>query len=148
MIDVRRAESHERERVENLLADAGLLALPGWMRLANLLVAIEDDGEVVGAVALEVRGRRGLLRSAVVAPEHRARRVGSGLVHAAIARASELGLRDLYLLTENATPFFERFGFRTIARSDVPEEIQRTSSYAEECADSANVLCLELDTRL
>ncbi len=148
MIDIRRAQQDDLERVSALLAEAELLELPDWMRLANLLVAIGDDGEVVGAVALEVRARRGLLRSAVVDPEHRERGVGSGLVHATIARASELGLRELYLLTENAAAFFERFGFDSIERDDVPQEIRRTSSFVKECPESAAVLCLELETRL
>ena len=148
MIDIRRTQRDERERVAALLAQAELLALPDWMRLANLLVAIGDNGEVVGAIALEVRARRGLVLSAVVDPEHRRRGVGSGLVHAAISRASELGLRELYLVTENAAGFFERFGFRSIDRDDVPDEIRRTSSFAEDCPEGAAALCLELETRL
>ena len=148
MIDIRRAHRDERDRISALLAAAELLELPKWLRLANLLVAVEDDGEVVGAVALEVRARRGLLRSVVVDSNHRRSGVGSGLVHGVLSRASELGLRDLYLLTENEAPFFERFGFREVAREEVPREIQRTSSFAEECPESAVVLCRALETRL
>lgn len=118
------------------------------MRLANLLVAIGDDGSIVGAIGLEVHARRGLVRSAVVAEDQRARGVGSELMHGVIARASELGLRELFLLTETAAPFFSRFGFEEVARSSVPPEIRRSSSFAAECPETAVVLCLELETRI
>jgi amino-acid N-acetyltransferase len=134
--------------VAELLNKAALLALPEWMRLANLLVAIEDDGSIVGAIGLEVHARRGLVRSVVVAEEQRASGVGSELMHGLIARANELGLRELFLLTETAAAFFVGFGFQEVERSKVPEEIRRTSSFANECPDGAAVLCLELETRI
>lgn len=147
-MDIRRAEPDEREIVGDLLARADLLALPPWMRLANLLVAIGDDGRVVGAIGLEVHARRGLVRSAVVAESQRTRGVGSELMHGVIARASELGLRELFLLTETAAPFFSRFGFQEVERANVPDEIRRSSLFADECPESAAVLCLELETRI
>ncbi len=148
MIDIRRAEDSDRTHVQALLAADDLPAVPEWMRLANLLVAVEEDGSVVGAIGLEVHQRRGLIRSAVVSPEVRNQGVGSELAYGAIARANELGLREIFLLTETAARFFTRFGFREVSRSSVPDEVRRTSAFAKECPETATVLCLELEVRL
>ena len=148
MTDIRRAEHSDRASVQELLTAADLLVLPQWMRLANILVAVDEDGAVVGAIGLEVHQRRGLIRSAVVSAEIRNRGVGSELVYGAITRANELGLREIFVLTETAAPFFARFGFREVSRSSVPDEIRRTSSFAKECPETAAVLRLELEVRL
>ena len=143
----RKALGSNLGEVNSLLEANDLPPLPRGFPLANVLVAL--DGEtVVGAVALEVASRRGLLRSAIVAQDHRRRGVGGSLVRSAISRAHELGLRELYLLTENAAAFFTSLGFADLPRDQVPREIQATREYREQCPESARVMCLPLSTRL
>lgn len=133
--------------VAALLAAAGLPALPHGQPLSNLLVAIEG-GTVVGAIALEVIVRFGLLRSVAVDEAHRGAGLGGRLVSSMVARAHELGLRDLYLLTEDAADFFAKRGFEGIERESVPSELRASRPFREECAESARAMRLPLQTRL
>jgi len=143
----RRARREELERIDELLEAASLPALPSNVHLANVVVATRDE-EVVGAIALEVVGRYGLLNSSVVAPEHRRTGVGKRLVQTVLARVSELGLREVYLLTEDASAFFERHGFRKVSRERVPGEIRTTRKFRDQGPDTADVMCLRLESRL
>ena len=145
-MDTRRATRQDCERIRALLEESGLPALPSNIPLSNVIVAL-DGVEVVGGIALEVRARSGLLRCAIVSPDHRRKRVGASLVRSLIARAHELGLCDLYLLTEDASEFFAAVGFAPIDRSEVPGEIRATREYKEQFPESAAVMRLPLATR-
>ena len=99
---------------------------------------------MLGAMALEVRGLRGALRSAVVAPDHRRQGVGTSLLHSLLARAHELSLRQLYLIPGDASEFFTRFGFQPLDPAALPSEIRSLLNLKEERADKAAVLCADL----
>ena len=94
LMQIRRASPEDRDEVASLLGQADLPALPPCFPLTNLAVALENSS-VVGAVALTVIGRVGLLRSAAVAPSHARQGVGTSLIQNLLARAHELGLREL-----------------------------------------------------
>ncbi len=145
-MDTRRATQQDLERIRALLEESGLPALPSNVPLSNVMVAL-DGAEAVGGIALEVHARSGLLQSAVVSTDYRRKRVGASLVQSIIARAHELGLCDLYLLTEDASEFFAAVGFASIDRSEVPSEIRATREYKEQCSESASVMKLSLATR-
>lgn len=143
---IRRATREDLGPVAALIEAAGLPPLPHSPTLANLLVALGEDA-VVGTIYLEVVGLRGLVRSAVVAPSHARRGIGTSLMQSLVARAHELSLRELYLLTENGKAFFARAGFEPVPREVVPSEIRSTREYREQCLESATVMRLKLATR-
>jgi amino-acid N-acetyltransferase len=145
-MEIVRATREEVAAVDALLQSCALPPLPPAIPLSNLLVA-RDDGALVGAIALTVAGRRGLLRSLVVAAERRGAGLGAALVSSLLSRAHELGLRDLHLLTENAADFFERQGFDAVSRDVVPQEIRETREFREQCPESAQAMRLRLSTR-
>ena len=145
-MDTRRATQRDLECIGSLHEESGLPALPSNIPLSNVIVAL-DGNQAVGGMALEVCARSGLLRSAVVSQAQRRKGVGTSLVQSIIARAHELGLCDLYLLTEHASEFFAAVGFATIDRSEVPGEIRATREYKEQCPESALVMKLSLATR-
>jgi len=147
MTETSKAARKDLDAICALLEANRLPALPGEIPLSNVLVVL-GDGSVVGAIALEVACRRGLLHSAVVAPSHQGKGIGTSLVASLVARAHELGLRALYLVTGDASDFFARSGFSAVERTEVPREIQATRQYREQCSDSAAVMCLPLSTRL
>lgn len=98
--------------VTRLLSDPGL-----W----RVLVA-ESDGEVVGvavlswAFSLEQGGRSAWLDEIFVAPEHRGRGIGAGLLDAACEAASQGGACAIDLEVEaghdRVATLYERRGFR------------------------------------
>jgi glyoxylase I family protein len=108
-------------------------------RLADFL-GIFADGRLLASGGLEVRGREALLRSLVAHPSVRGRGFGSLLVAGLEARARRLGVRDLYLLTEDAGAYFERLGYRRARRADAPEAIAHTAQFAALCSGSAALL--------
>ena len=145
-MDTRRATQRDLERIRSLHQESGLPELPSSFPLSNVIVVL-DGREAVGGIALEVCARSGLLRSAIVSQDRRRKGVGTSLVQSIIARAHELGLCDLYLLTEGASEFFATAGFETIDRSEVPLEIRATREYKQPSAESALVMKLSLATR-
>jgi N-acetylglutamate synthase-like GNAT family acetyltransferase len=145
-MDIRRLTPDGLRQVAALIDAAGLPALPQGLPLSNVLVAL-GDGAVIGVVAMEVVGLRGLVRSVVVEPENTGRGVGSSLLRSLVARAQELSLRELYLITEDAQEFFSKAGFEAVPRDDVPGEIRSTLEHREQCPEDATVMRLRLIAR-
>ncbi len=145
-LETRQAVRLELPQVDALLEAAGLPPVPSWLPLANLLVG-HDGGEVVGAIGLEVCALHGLVRSLVVAPSHARGGLGSSLLEGLVARAHELSLRDLYLLTEDADGFFAKLGFEAVERAEVPSGIRSTREFREQCSESARVMRRPLASR-
>ena len=110
--------------------------------VAGMLVA-RDRGTVIGSATVEVYGRGALLRSVVVAPARQGERLGQRLTDAALELARARGVERVYLLTETASPFFARLGFRKIDRSDVDPAVTRWKEFRGVCPETATVMLLE-----
>ena len=83
----------------------------------------ELDGEVVGCGALHVLWEDlGEIRTVAVHPRAVGQGVGHAIVAALIARARELGLRRLFVLTFEEE-FFGRHGFTEIDGTPVPPDV-------------------------
>lgn len=110
----------------------------GVHSLAQFLVArVEGATGLVAAVGIEAVMPSGLLRSLVVADTQRGLGLGAKLLEAVEARARELGIEELILLTTSAEPFFVRHGYARIARADAPLGLRATSEFASLCPASA-----------
>jgi N-acetylglutamate synthase-like GNAT family acetyltransferase len=92
----------------------------------------DDDSPLATATVTPLENGWGLLRSVAVDPSQRGRGLGALAVAAAAARARGGGVRTLALFTESAAPFFERLGFRSAGRDDLPASV-RSSRQAGEC---------------
>ena len=97
-------------------------------------------GEIVGTVGLENYGESGLLRSLCVRADRRSEGIGSTLVSAVEAAAFARGVRDLYLLTFSAAPYFENQQFVEVARDRVPAAIRGTAQFRSLCPASATCM--------
>lgn len=126
-------------RVEALLTGAQL-PLDGVAQALGAFVVAEHDGALVGVAGLEVCCDNALLRSVAVAPEWRARGLGRQLVTRVIADAESRGIRGLYLLTTTAEHYFPSFGFATVARDQVPDDVRATREFSGACPASATVM--------
>jgi N-acetylglutamate synthase-like GNAT family acetyltransferase len=146
-LDIRRATREELGEIDALLAASGRPPLPPRVSLANVLVGREADC-VIGVVALEVVARRGLTLWAAVAADHAAEKVLTSLMHSLIARAQELGLREIYALTGNSLDLLAPFGFAPISPGTVPKEVRFMPCYPKQSEAASQILRLELETRL
>ena len=140
---VRPARPDDLPRVERLLLEAAL-PLDGVAEALPGFVVAEHDGDLVGVAGLEVCCDNALLRSVAVAPAWRSRGLGRQLVTRAISEAEARGIRALYLLTMTAEHYFPSFGFRTVARDDVPADVRATGEFRDACPASATVMARPL----
>ena len=126
--------------IERLLT-ASHLPLDGVPEALASFVVAEANDEIVGVAGLEACCDNALLRSVAVADGWRSRGVGRALVERVIAEAEARRIHALYLLTTTAERYFPSFGFRKVARDDVPADIRETAEFRGACPASATVMC-------
>lgn len=143
MPQLRTAAPDDLAAVERLLADAAL-PTDGVARHFGDFIVADEQAEVVGAIGFEVYADAALLRSAVVAPAHRGKRLGHSLVERLIGEASVRDIDTLYLLTTTAQPFFAGFGFEVLPREQVPTLVKSSVEFRGACPDSAVAMRLFL----
>src|SRR5690606_13505311 len=100
----------------------------------------EADGQVVGAVGMELFGDAALLRSLVVDAAGRGTGVGGALVEAIEQRAVASGAVTLSLLTQTAEPFFAHRGWTAVPRDALPAGVQRSAEFRSLCPASATAM--------
>lgn len=144
---IRNATSADLSAVETLLSVSDL-PLDGVRDNFSTFIVAEDEGAVAGAVGLEQFGSVALLRSAVVAPEHRGSGIGQRLVEQLLTRAEQAGIEEIYLLTTTAEKYFPRFGFRLTTRSAVPEAVKASAEFQGACPDTAIVMTRRVGTAI
>lgn len=132
----------ELDEVLALLASVGLLGDRVPDHLDGFLIA-REEGRLVATAGLEDHGAAGILRSVAVAPGCRGRGVAATLVRAIIGRSRAKGHEALYLLTNAAGPYFERFGFQRVEREQVRPEALASKQFAEKACEQSAVMVLE-----
>ena len=142
---VRAAAPTDLAAVERLLMASGL-PLEGVQEALSDFVVAEAGEDVVGVAGLEVCCDNALLRSVAVLPEWRSHGLGRALMTRVISDAEARGIRALYLLTTTAERYFPTFGFREIARDNVPADVRETAEFKTACPASAVVMCRECAT--
>lgn len=135
-IDISRANSKNREAIVSLLQSAGLPVEDLPQELQHFFTAT-DNTYIVGAIGLETYERNGLLRSLVVKPEYRKMKIAAGLISELEKLARNLGLQNIYLLTETAQGYFSTSGYETIARDLAPETLKQSAEFSHVCPGSA-----------
>ncbi|MGL5446342.1 MAG: arsenic resistance N-acetyltransferase ArsN2 [Rhabdaerophilum sp.] len=99
-----------------------------------------------GIVGLEPLGSIGLLRSLAVLESARGSGCGQALVARIEQHAQELGLQELYLLTNTAARFFETLGYEQAGRESAPEALRQTTEFSSICPASATLMRKALNT--
>ena len=140
---LRRARQYDLDPVIELLV-ASKLPTDGVPEAISNFVVAEGSKGIVGAVGLEVYGRYGLLRSAVVASAWQGYGVGRALVGEILSQARIRAIDTLFLLTTTAENYFPSFGFVRIDRDEVPAELNESAELRGACPSSATVMRLEL----
>ena len=107
--------------------------LPG----KQLFVVAEADKQLVGCAGLELYGEKGLFRSLAVRKVNRNMKTGRNLLDVVIALSRENAVKQLYLLTTTADLYFNRMGWQTIERTEVPEELRATTEFLSVCPSTA-----------
>lgn len=140
------AQAGDRARVADLLTKAGLPAEDFAGHLTRFTLAW-DGNHLIGAIGLEAYPPSGLLRSLVVSEEYRSIGLGSELLSLIEAKARELGIGSLYLLTTTAETFFGSRGYCRIDRREAPPAIAATAEFESLCPATAIFMVRELPAR-
>ncbi len=141
---VDRFQSEDQAAVLRLLTDNGLPTAGLVDHLGTAVVARLDEC-VVACAALEFYPDGALLRSVAVQETLRGSGLGHQVVRAALDLARQRGATSVYLLTTTAEGFFPRFGFRPIARANVPPGVRMSVEFQSACPASAVVLAKDVD---
>ena len=116
------------------------LPLDGLREHPQHMFVARTGNRIVGCASMERHGDAALLRTVAVDAEYRHFGVGADLTRAALGFVERLGLSSVYLLTTTAERYFQRFGFETLDRTDVPTSVQRSTEFAHACPTSAFVM--------
>ena len=111
--------------------------------LSTTLIARKGK-EIVGSSALELYQELALLRSVAVKPSYQRLGLGQRLTKAVLDLAKQNKITNVYLLTETASVFFSKLGFKPIPRSDVPEKVQRSVEFTTLCPVTATAMTMPL----
>jgi amino-acid N-acetyltransferase len=125
--------------------DAGRLPMDDLREHLRTTLVARDAAGIIGCVALEPYGSMALLRSLAVTPSSRGHGMGQHLTRAALDLARERRVTTVYLLTTTAADFFARhFGFRPIARTEVPDAVRQSVQFVSACPQSAQPMVREI----
>lgn len=130
------AEARHGEAVKEMLRNEKLPVSDLPADLKNFYIAT-DNGSVIGSIGLETYDEFGFLRSLVVKPEYRTRKIAGELVKKLEEHAQQAGLGAIYLLTETASAYFQQKGFTIIKRDEMPSVLQQSSEFTHTCPQSA-----------
>jgi arsenate reductase len=97
-------------------------------------------GVHIGYGGFERYGSDALVRSIVVASEYRGMGIGRNLLAVLLRDAFNAGARTAWLLTTNASSFFEKTGFRAVKRETAPPTILMTRQACTLCPSSAAIM--------
>jgi len=128
--------------IATMLQHGGLLTGAARERLGRTVVAETDDRAVIATAAWELVGDAALLRSVAVDPEHQRSGSGTLIVAGALRRIVQSGIREVWLGTKEAEPFFAGCGFARVPREEVPDAILDHPQIARECPTDASLMRL------
>jgi phosphoglycolate/pyridoxal phosphate phosphatase family enzyme len=140
---VRQAAGPDLPTIATLLHDGGLPAGSARERVGRTVVA-ELDRTVLATAAWEALDGPALLRSVATSPKARGHGLGVHVVAGALRGIHRAGLRDVYLVTQDAERFFGRCGFTTVPREEMPNAVARHPQVARECPSTAPVMRMRL----
>lgn len=140
-ITIAPATAADLASIKALLEASGLPTAGVDDHWKTFLVARDGDA-IVGCGGAEAYQFAALIRSIAVAPEHRSKGLGRRLVRQLLDRLASRGLREFYLLTTDAEPYFRKRGFKPIDRDEVHPQLLSSREFQDACPDSA--ICMRL----
>lgn len=131
---IKSAESTDLQQIVSFLRANGLPTVGVEKCYSNFVIETDERGVWYGIAGLELYGQSALLRS--VAVDESSRRMGHGkaLVDAVLSNARHNGVCNVYLLTDNASKYFESLGFALVDREDIDGAVKASPEFGACCA--------------
>lgn len=128
----------------SLLSHAGLPTADLDANQIGEFLAIPGHRGILGLIGLQRFGPCALLRSLVINERARGCGLGARLVAAVEANAVAQRIEEFWLLTIDASAFFERLGYSIANRDAAPESIAATREFTDLCPDDAVLMTKRL----
>jgi len=144
-IKYREVEELDIQSIRELICSSGLPSSDVDGKAQKMFVA-EFDQKIVAVGGIEIHGGIALVRSIAVAPEYRKSGIASNIYQLLEQYARSSEVEGLYLITESAMEYFQKFGFTELERETAPCLIKQTSQFSELCPSSATVMFKALST--
>jgi N-acetylglutamate synthase-like GNAT family acetyltransferase/protein-tyrosine-phosphatase len=122
------ASGGDLDAIKRLLVGALLPSRDVGEGRQRFIVATEA-GRLIGCAGLQVAGQDGLVRSMAVHWTRRNAGLGSKLHERLLFEALLAGVKTLYVVTTTAEDFFAGHGFKKVAASAVPLELQASEEF-------------------
>jgi N-acetylglutamate synthase-like GNAT family acetyltransferase/protein-tyrosine-phosphatase len=122
------ASGGDLDAIKRLLVSALLPSRDVGEGRQRFIVATEG-GRLLGCAGLQVAGQAGLVRSMAVHWTRRNAGLGSRLHRRLLFEAILADVRTLYVVTTTAEDFFAGHGFRKVAASEVPLDLQASDEF-------------------
>ncbi len=106
----------------------------------KLLYILLEGEKPIGTAGLEIFDDCALLRSVSVVKEEQGKGYGKIINDEIEKFVKESGINCMYLLTTTAKDFFDRQGYCSIKREEIPEAIKQTAEFTSLCPSSAVVM--------
>ena len=132
MLEVNKLNEQEREELKHLLS-SNQLCFNDIGEHGVHLFGVNLRDEHVGFFGYELFDNLALFRSMVVVPEARNKGYGTLIWQQANKKLVAEGVKEVYLLTSTAAPFFSKQGFTEVPRASAPEAISATTEFKEFC---------------
>lgn len=135
-LQLKHAGKDDLPLIKDLLLKENLPASDIVLDIIHIFLFYENK-KLVGITGLENFKKFGLLRSVVAVDEYKGKGKGKTMCKLTMEKASSMGVKELYLLTETAENFFKSLGFETIDREEAPGFIKSTTEFKNLCPASA-----------
>ncbi len=142
MVTITKAESIHLQEVEKLLLTVNLPIEGVKENFSNFFIA-KKQNMILGVAGIEIYEEVGLLRSVAIKPSSQKQGIGQMMVNKIEEFAIKEGVKNLYLLTDTAEPFFLRLNYQKIPRDRTDSRIKQTLEFTTICT-SATVMVKEL----
>ena len=143
MVAITKAESIHLQEVEKLLLTVNLPIEGVKENFSNFFIA-KKQNMILGVAGIEIYEEVGLLRSVAIKPSSQKQGIGQMMVNKIEEFAIKEGVKNLYLLTDTAEPFFLRLNYQKISRNRTDSRIKQTIEFTTICT-SATVMAKKLD---
>jgi len=129
-------------RIVNGYAEQGLMlarSLSALYETVRDFTVVEEDGEVVGCIALHVSWKElAEIKSLAVAESHQRRGLARRLIEASLREAPVLGVHEVFALTY-VPELFEKIGFHRLDKAMLPRKVWTECIYCPQFAECGEV---------
>ena len=131
------ADPSDEPQVRQLLAKCELPDKDITASHLQHFLVVRHETNLAGVIGLELFGQCALLRSLAVKANVRGQGIATRLVEKVEKYARSHELESLYLLTTTAEGFFEKQGYCTTDRNNVPTVLKDTAEFKTICPSTA-----------